>query len=478
MLSAIILSGSILVTHAPGWSEPMITVDMWSYFSGQSKTIQIIGSDTLHQSWDSFNQDTRIGYKVYLPDGSVVYPETMISNNAWSINPTSSLLGTDSISIIWRQGGPAYYTVREDDGSEVVPTSLYIPDPWPISPNVCSSSDSLGRIHSCFVISDAGTNRVCYGVFEPGGGELWRDTIPGSHSIPRILVDGSRVHIVFRGEDLWPDYIQYDLEGNITVSTVSLIEDLLQFSHSFTLALDSDRNLFCFLQITDDLTGNRITLFKLDGETGEILISDKVISSEGNRQCQQILPTPEGDSFYLMWTAPMEGGSPRHIKFAIIDTDGNFIEEPYSAYDYSDEEVQNLEVLTSTTNEDGDIFAIWSQGDVEIGGYWIVMGWFDHNWVGIEECEGEPEYSGDIDLHPSMNPFTESVSMIVDVDPAPEQLTVYDLSGRIVRTLFRGADGTFLWDGCDSYGNEVPAGNYIVRANSEHQSAPIQIVKI
>ena len=24
------------------------------------------------------------------------------------------------------------------------------------------------------------------------------------------------------------------------------------------------------------------------------------------------------------------------------------------------------------------------------GGYWIVMGWFDHNWVGIEEEETDP----------------------------------------------------------------------------------------
>ena len=67
MLSTLFLSCSILVTHAPGWSELTITTDLWSY-GFQYKTIEV--SDSLiHQSWDHFNQETRVGYKVYKPDG-------------------------------------------------------------------------------------------------------------------------------------------------------------------------------------------------------------------------------------------------------------------------------------------------------------------------------------------------------------------------------------------------------------------------
>ena len=477
MLSAMLLSCSILVTHAPGWSFPVITVDMWGYISGQRKTLHVTGTDTLHQVWDHFNQETRVGYKAYLSDGSVIYPETMISNDQWSGYPTSTLVNGDSILVTWREGSPAYYTVREHDGEEAVPTSLYIPDPWVNNPNVHSSSDSLGRIHSVFEVSDGTSDRVCYGVFEPGAGEIWRDTIPASTGGQGVLVDGDRVHIVFRGEDQWPDYIQYDLDGNVTVPTVSLIEDLIQFSSIYGMALDNTGDLYCFFKLLCNTGGHHLSLFKIDGETGVILISDKMIYEVGNIDTQNILSTPSGESFYLLW---IENNSSAEffIMFAIIDQNGNFIEEPYAAYDYSDEEVQNLEVLTATTNEDGDIFAIWNQGDMEVGGYWIVMGWFDHNWVGIVEEEGEALNLSEFTLSPSMNPFSESVSIVVESDPLPGQLDVYDISGHIVRVLFGNGGDSFLWDGCDSEGNELPAGNYIIRAAFAGSNACVTVVKL
>jgi len=475
MLSVMILSCSILVTHAPGWSELMITTDLWSY-GFQYKTIEV--SDSLiHQVWDHFNQESRVGYKVYLSDGTVIYPETMISNDQWSGYTTSTLVNGDSIVAAWRQGSPAYYTVREHDGEVAVPTGLYIPDPWANSAFVHSSSDSLGRIHSVFEISDGISARVCYGVFEPGAGEIWRDTIPGSFSTPRILVDGDRVHILFRGEDLWPDYIQYDLDGNVTVPAVSLIENLIQFNSIYGMTLDNTGDLYCFFKLACNTGGHHLSLFKIDGETGEVLISDKLIRDSGNMEFPNILSTPSGDSFYLLWVESYSSAE-YFIKYAMIDQNGDFIEEPYSAYDYTDEEVQNLEVLEATTNEDGDIFAIWNQGDMEVGGYWIVMGWFDHNYLGVGEETAEPVAPGGITLSASMNPFSESVSFVVESDPLPGQLDVFDISGRMVRVLSGNEGNSFLWDGCDSEGNDLPAGNYIIRAASAGSNACVTVVKL
>ncbi|MEN8209520.1 MAG: hypothetical protein ABFR50_09750 [Candidatus Fermentibacteria bacterium] len=477
MLSVMILSCSILVTHAPGWSYPIITVDMWSYISGQRKALHVTGTDTLHQAWDHFNQETRVGYKVYKPDGSLIYPETMISDDVWSGYPTSTLISGDSIAAVWRQGSPAYYTVREHDGEEAVPTTLYIPDFWVNAPNVHSSGDSLGRIHSVFEIWDGTSDRVCYGVFEPGVGEIWRDTIPVSTGGHGVLVDGDRVHIVFKGDDQWPDYIQYDLDGNVTVPTVTLIEDLIQFNSTYGMALDNTGDLYCFFELCGGPTGWHLSLFKIDGETGEIMISDKMIYEVGNIGFQNILSTPSGESFYLLW---IENNSSAEyfVMFAIIDQNGDFIEEPYAAYDYSDEEVQNLEVLEATTNEDGDIFAIWNQGDIVVGGYWIVMGWFDHNWVNIGEETGEEVNLSEFTLSPSINPFSESVSIAVDADPLPGQLVVFDISGRMVRVLYGNGGNCFLWDGCDSEGNELPAGNYVIRGTSSGRNVQTSVAKL
>ena len=37
-------------------------------------------------------------------------------------------------------------------------------------------------------------------------------------------------------------------------------------------------------------------------------------------------------------------------------------------------------------------------------------------------------------------------------EPVPGQLAVYDLTGRIVRTLFRSGEDIFLWDGAPPMG--------------------------
>lgn len=83
----------------------------------------------------------------------------------------------------------------------------------------CRLFDSL-QTHLDLIYHCEYTNKVpgidlIYGV-DPGVGEIWRDTITASIGGQRVLVDGDRVHIVFRGEDQWPDYIQYDLDGNVT----------------------------------------------------------------------------------------------------------------------------------------------------------------------------------------------------------------------------------------------------------------------
>lgn len=475
MLFALLLSSSILVVTAPGWSPPMITTDIWDYTGNQYKTIEVIGG-LIHQGWDHFDQDSRVGYKVYLPDGTVIYPETMISSDVWSGYVNSSVVDSDSVVITWREGSPAYYTVREGDGSEAIPTTLYLPEPWANYPQVHSSCDSLGRIHSVFTLWDGSESRIGYMLYEPGVGEIWRDTVPGSHSHPRILVDGNRVHIVFRGEDLWPDYIQYDLNGNTTIPPVSLIEDLIQMSNTYSIAIDSDRNLYCFFGLYT--TYVHLSLFKIDGMTGEVLISDKEIHDPPySSSSPTILTGYDDETMYLLWIEAAQD-YPRHVKFAVIDKNGDFIVDPYSAYDYTDEEIQNLSILDAAGNGEGDIFAIWSQGDVEVGGYWTVMGWFDHDSLGIEEESTIPVNYGDLKIRASSNPFSESVEITVTADPLPVHMEVYDLSGRMVRTLNSAGDGIFFWDGCDTDGNEVPSGNYVIRGSSGDASGALSVIKL
>ncbi len=476
MLPSLVLSSLFLVTHAPGWGEPIITEDLWSYSGQQYKSIQVTGTDTLHQVWGSFNQETRVGYKVYLLDGTVLFPETMVSNNVWSGIPTSSLVNEDSVALFWREGAPAWHTIRDSSGAELVPISLLIPDSYVSRPRVEASSDSLGRIHASFEISDG----VCYAVFEPGVGEVFRDTIPGSlDDISNICVDGNRVHIIYTaGFDL-PAYIQYDLEGNIVIPPVELVQGLDFLAHESSVTVDSDSNFCCFLRYSREGVPYQVLSFvKVDSNTGEVLVLKEIETPGLAMLHPTILPGPGGDTLYLVWLAHFQ--SDYYVYFAIIDKDGNFIEEPYASYDYSDEEVQQLGVLEATVNEDGDVYAIWSTyfPEVHPNAYYIVMGWFDHDWVAVEESSTSPVGTDPFVLQSSSNPFTESVTITIQGAVVPAQLVVYDFSGRIVRTISSSSGNTFLWDGCDSEGNELPAGTYSIRGTSAGITATTQLVKL
>ena len=433
MLPSLVLSGLFLMTHAPGWSMPIITEDMWSYSSQQRKTIQVTGTNTLHQAWNRFNQESRIGYKVYLPDGTVLFPETMVSNNVGSTYTTGCLVNEESVAVFWRVGAPAWHTIRDSSGAELVPTSLLIPDSYVIRPRVEASSDSLGLIHASFEISGG----VCYAVFEPGVGEVFRDTIPGSiHEISNICVEGNRVHIIYKaGFDL-PAYIQYDLEGNIVIPPVELVQGLDLLSPTTSVTVDGDGNFWCFLRYSRvGVTGYVLSLVKVDSETGDVLVIKEIETPNLGAGYMNILPGPDGDTLYLMWLAYWQ--SDHYVYFAIVDKNGNFIEEPYAAYDYSDEEVQQIASLEVATNDDGDIFAIWSAyfPEVHPNAYYIVMGWFDHDWVQVEESNTSPVEIETLVLQSSSNPFTESVTITVQGAVVPDQLLVYDFTGRIIRTI-------------------------------------------
>ena len=70
------------------------------------------------------------------------------------------------------------------------------------------------------------------------------------------------------------------------------------------------------------------------------------------------------------------------------------------------------------------------------------------------------------------NPFRGSTSIAYTLgSTAPAALTVYDISGRVVRTLVDGivpaGEHAVVWDGRDDAGRTVPSGIYLVRIRSE-----------
>ncbi|RKZ09480.1 hypothetical protein DRQ25_06200 [Candidatus Fermentibacteria bacterium] len=121
-------------------------------------------------------------------------------------------------------------------------------------------------------------------------------------------------------------------------------------------------------------------------------------------------------------------------------------------------------------------------------GYWItwlpggvgqpILAYVDRGTVtGIVPFE-EPSVASLI-LHPSVNPFRESVTLTVEGDPLPESLDVFDITGRLVRVLWNDSvSNTFFWDGENTSGQEVPPSTYFIQASSAGIRSTVPLVKL
>ncbi len=475
MISQIFLIAWVLWTHAQGWTDPIEVIDHWG--SAQSKELCVTPSDHIHQIWQKFEDSPRVGYNVVLQDGTTLVPDQMISNDVHAGYPEMALLGADSVVMVWQESSHFWFQVRDGDGNIVTPTTEF-PIPPSSRVNYDMDCDSLKRIHMvCAQIVSTNNEFVLYTIHDIDGTLLFADTLPDhSYFNPYIHIDGNRVHIKYESDNSWRTmYIQYDLDGNITVGPVFLFDDDLMTGHFTSIQTDVAGDPYILIRKNPDGEPSLFALYKLDKETGSILINGVTIG-QGEYVCQVdndipvFQPMPGDTSFYAAWLR-----GTLFVDFCIIDQNGDFIEEPYVAYDYTDEEIQQIQYLRGATNEEGDCFLTWSEGDTLVWGYYIVLGVLDYDWVGL----GEENFSfieSDLLISPSINPFSTSVLFTVS-GFSNTTVEVFDLNGRLVRTLCSDSEHYF-WDGCSSSGNQLSSGTYIVRAMSEGLVSSTKILKL
>jgi len=97
------------------------------------------------------------------------------------------------------------------------------------------------------------------------------------------------------------------------------------------------------------------------------------------------------------------------------------------------------------------------------------------NQHGVEGGESAP---GLPTLTPSINPFTSSLTITCEGETLPEQLTVCDLSGRLIATLSDRQGSCFIWDGRDGSGMEVPVGAYLIRGVAAGRTSSLRVVRL
>jgi len=443
------------VTPGPDWSNPILVTDS----ANTIRRIQYLHLDDLgrfHMVWEGMNDESRIGYKIFLLDGTTVYPETMISSDNHSTMMSKIVMG-DSLIVFWRDYNPIYYAIRSiEDGSEITPAT-YLFTTNTIYSYIRACPDSLGRLH---VLFNRGAD-VYYAVWTPAPGSgfiteyEWK--IEGASSGGVLLVDGNRVHVVVQ-DPVYHDfcYVQYDLDGNTVVPLIDFVDGDINCTRFPELALDSQGNLMVV-----EITGNSYDLWKLDKTSGLRLINQKVIVSDSLPDMAVgvyfiLRNLPGTEEFYLCWT---DAYRRKKVFNLLMDEDGNVLVDWHIAYDYSDEDPEDVKGIDGVVDADGNLYIIYSQGETEpvLGGY-PTFGWFNHDYLGVE---GEGTTTPPVVLlTASPNPSCGGVQFILSTNETTT-LKVFDLLGRQVSSV-EISDGTGFWNGTAYSGEKLPAGVYTV----------------
>ena len=279
MISHLLILTLSSVTHAQGWSYPVISIDVPKYGDYQRKDILVTDGNHIHQIWSKYEGDTRVGYNVLYPDGTQIEPDRMLSQDTWASYVSLSHASDSTVIAFWRQDfAPIWYSVMDTEGNTLIPPTLYSSEGWYSWPLIDSSPDSLGRVH---IVRNLPDGSICYSVLDPGVAELFRDTIPDSWQQSLVLVDGDRVHIKYNG---YPDecarYIQYDLDGNVTIPPIEVVDVELNGSDRCSMTVDSDGNAMIFLVETPSPSPSYprfMSLYKIHKDTGTLLIDQKII---------------------------------------------------------------------------------------------------------------------------------------------------------------------------------------------------------
>jgi hypothetical protein len=146
--------------------------------------------------------------------------------------------------------------------------------------------------------------------------------------------------------------------------------------------------------------------------------------------------------------------------------------------------------LTLGSGVNSEVDAIATSGsDVYAGGFltqaggnpaWKIARW-EEDPTGTMSSMTEAVPNVNIILHASPNPMTTGTSFsFQSTSVSPLSLSIYDTSGRLVRTETLGAipigSHTHYWDGSDRYGSPLASGVYLVRLSSVEQQASTRVV--
>jgi len=99
--------------------------------------------------------------------------------------------------------------------------------------------------------------------------------------------------------------------------------------------------------------------------------------------------------------------------------------------------------------------------------------------LAVAEPKANPPRKPDLSLTCAPSPFSGSTTISLSfqaLDANPASLRIYDVQGRLVRTLAVNQAAQTMWDGSDDAGHLLPSGTYLVRCDVAGKHATSRLI--
>ncbi len=154
-------------------------------------------------------------------------------------------------------------------------------------------------------------------------------------------------------------YTQYDLEGNTVVLCMTHRNDY--FWPGIRTRDRQRRNLLIVALVNDPILGYTCVLWRIHCETGELLTDYKPLilpepPSMDVGSGFNVSPLPDLNTFYLCWCGY---AAENKMFYKVFDSEGNTVVSWKLAYDYSDEDPEDIGYLDGCSDDEGNLYIIF-----------------------------------------------------------------------------------------------------------------------
>lgn len=234
--------------------------------------------------------------------------------------------------------------------------------------------------------------------------------------------------------------------------------------------------------ISNPLAPSIVTTFPLPGDAIDVFVQDGIAYVSGDDEGMHIFDVGDPSVPALLATLRTPGTCSQ----AVADGDLLYIADLYAGLQIANVSDPAAPFLIGSVDTENNTLYSVALADARVclaDGFGGLHTAFLHCPVATDVPEpGLPERLS-VSAHP--NPFNPRTTLVFGVPgTGPLDLKVYDVSGRLVRTLLSGATfteplGTAEWDGRDEIGRRVAAGVYLCRLElgALSTSIPVTLVK-